>query len=136
VQGSGSFTTPQALILEAEGLQPVIPKDQLGMATADFATKKLAPGEAASFTVTALAIEPNKSFSMYTHDLYNAEEIYIADLEWADLQGRYPELNAAKAGSYTATVKLEYAIDAGGMAAVLSGPTGYARAEVLIGVTE
>ncbi len=136
VMGSGSYTTPQALLAEVTGLQPVIPKDRLGVHTSDFATKNLAPGETVSFVIPVMAIEPNSNFNEYTNDLYNGENIYIADLELAEMQDRYPDLVAAKAGSYAGTFTFEYAINTGEIAAALSGPTGYAYTEIMIGVTE
>ena len=134
VMGSGSYTTPQALLAEVTGLQPVIPKDRLGIHTSDFATKNLAPGETASFVIPVLAVEPNENFDTYTNDLFNEENLYIADLDWEGLQGRYSDLEAAEAGSYTGTFTFEYAINAGEIAAALSGPTGYAQTEITIGV--
>ncbi|MDR1766665.1 MAG: hypothetical protein LBR77_11470, partial [Lachnospiraceae bacterium] len=38
VKGSGSFTTPSALSVEVDGLQRVLPQDQLGVNTMDYVT--------------------------------------------------------------------------------------------------
>ncbi|MDL2234339.1 hypothetical protein LJC63_12295, partial [Ruminococcaceae bacterium OttesenSCG-928-L11] len=136
-QGSGVFETPQALRTQFDGLQVVLPKDHLGIATMDFVTKELAPGESLEFVVNVLAIEPNEQFASYTYETYNEDEIYIADMEWPDLQEKYPDLTAAAAGSYTGTVNFLYTLPAeDGAADPFSGATGYAQAEVTIGVTE
>ncbi len=136
VQGSGSYTTPDALLIGADGLQPVIAKDRLGIHTTDFVTKNLAPGETLTYTVQVMAIEPSRNFGDYTHTLFNEENIYIAELAWADIKGRYPDLIAAKAGSYPGTFGFEYAINTGDVAAALAGPTSYAVTDITINVTE
>ena len=135
--GSSSHTTPSALLVGADGLQPVIPKDRASLIfAADMATKNLGPGETVTFVIPVKAIEPSRNFNDYTIQLFNDENIYIADLEWADLQGRYPDLVVAKAGNYIGTFALEYAINTGETAAALNGPTGYAFTDAAIWVTE
>ncbi len=124
------------LITEFDGLQPIVSKDRLGAVTSDFGVKQLAPGEKLSFVVNVLAAEPDEQFYINTHELYNNEQIYIAELEWTDLQARYPELSAAKPGSYTGAVSFQYSIYSDENAIAMFGePTGYARAEVAVGVT-
>lgn len=136
INGSGSYETPTALITEFDGLQPIVSKDRLGAVTSDFGVKQLAPGEKLSFVVNVLAAEPDEQFYINTHELYNNEQIYIAELEWTDLQARYPELSAAKPGSYTGAVSFQYSIYSDENAIAMFGePTGYARAEVAVGVT-
>ncbi len=136
IQGSSSYETPNALITEFDGLQPIVPEDRLGIATSDFGVKRLEPGETLKFIINVLAAEPDGQFDIMTHDLYNSEQLYIADLEWADLTDRYPELAAAKSGSYTGNVSFQYSVVSGDDALALFGePTGYAQAAVTVGVT-
>lgn len=136
-QGSGSSQTPQALVVQFDGLQPVLPEDHLGPMTMDFVTKELEPGESIQFVMNVLAVKPNESFDKYTYDLFNEEQTYIANLEWQDLQERYPDLAAAEPGSYEGTVSFRYSIVEGeGENRLFGSDSGYAQAEIAVSVTE
>jgi len=137
VQGSGSYTTPDAVFLYSSTLQTVIPQDRLGIATMDFVTQELKPGESLLFKIDVLAIEPNPDFDQFTHELYMDEHIYIADLEFSDLQDRIPSLVAVAPGSYLLKAYFLYTVpeEGGGEFDFLGGATGYAVAETVINVT-
>jgi hypothetical protein len=114
----------------------VIPRDQLGIMTMDFVTKELLPGESLQFDFNVRAIEPNDNFDMYTHQLFMEEDIYIIDLEWPDLQERHPDLTAVAPGSYPVGVYFIYAIaDENDPMSAFGAPTGYAAAEILVGIS-
>lgn len=134
-QGSGSFETPQALSVPMSGLQKVLPKDHLGIATLDFVTKELKPGESLQFVLTLLAIEPHASFDEYTYELYNDEQQYIGEMEWAAIQEAYPDLVPAAAGSYSGSVIFTYLVLEEGQSNPMGEPTGFAQADFEIGVT-
>lgn len=134
-QGSGSYTTPQALITQFADLQPVLPKDHLGLATMDYATKELKPGESLRFEVNVMAIQPNKEFDHYTYTLYNDEQSYIAELEWPEIQQKYPDLIAAEPGPHSGTVSFRYLVVEGDSNVNPFGePSGYAQAQVDLSV--
>lgn len=136
-QGSGSFTTPQALSLAIDGLQPVLPSDHLGAATMDFVTKELKPGEELSFVMNIKAIEPNDEFNTYTYELYNQKQIYIGDMDIEDLFNNYEDLVPAKAGTYEGLVTFLYqTIEDENAADRFGEPTGYNQVPVSITVTE
>lgn len=109
-QGSGSFSTPQALILDIPDLQAVLPKDHLGVATMDIRTKELHPGETLKYTLYIMAVEPNENFDNYTYDRWNSDETYLPDLEWNELQKAHSDLKAITAGSYQGDVYFLYDI--------------------------
>ena len=135
VKGSGSYKTPEALFVYSNTLQPVIPEDQLGFVTMDFVTDELKPGESLLFKFNVLAIEPDPDFDTFTHELFS-DEIYIANLEWSDLQARFPSLTAAQPGNYTLRAFFLYRLfDETGEFAAFEGPTAYAEAEALIGIS-
>jgi len=135
IQGSGSFTIPEAVFLYSGNLQTVIPQDHLGIATADFVTHDLKPGESLMFKLDAMAIEPHPDFRAYTFEMFD-EQVYIADMDWTDLQGRFPELVPAQPGNYMLKAYFLYSIaDENAQFAALTGPTGYAVAETVIGVS-
>ena len=136
VQGSGSHTTPAALLIEADGLQVVRYKDHLGFATMDFVTKELKPGESVNFTVYVMAVEPHASFSDYTDEVYKDNQQYIAELEWAKLQEDFPALTAAANGSYNGRAYLRYYVLEEGAGPMLTQePTGYAQGDFLVNIT-
>lgn len=137
VQGSGSFSTPQALSLQIDGLQPILPEDHLGIATMDYVTKELKPGDTLNFTMNVKAIEPNGSFNNYTYDLFNEEQTYIGDLDMEAFFDTYSDLTPVKAGTYEGTVSFIYQTpeDAEG-ANLLGDATGYIQAPITISVTE
>ena len=137
IHGSGSFEIPEALLVNADNLQTIIPKEHLGIATMDMRTEVLAPGGELSFIVQVRAIEPNENFDTYTYELYNADQTYIAEVEWGDLQEKHTDLVAAATGSYDIQVYFLYTLidEAGGTNALL-GPTGYAKSELTISVTD
>jgi hypothetical protein len=139
VQGSGSFDTPQALFLRSEDLQPIIPRDQLGIMTMDFVVEKLEPGDILRFKMFVMAIQPNISFNEYTFNLFN-ENVYIADTEWPELQKQFSDLVAVKPGNYTASAFFLYAVldtesNGDGQPDVFDGPTGYAMADCTISIS-
>jgi len=136
VQGSGSFETPEALFLWSVDLQPVIPKDRLGIVTADFVTPELRPGDRLLFKLNMMAIQPNANFDAYTHELFG-EDVYITDMEWPALQERFPKLTAVSSGTYTISAFFLYT-PAGedDPAALFGGASGYAQADCVVGITE
>jgi hypothetical protein len=134
-QGSSSYEIPDALLVEFDGLQPIPSKDRLVFATSDFGVKQLNPGEKLTFVINVLAAEPFAEFDVKASELYNSEQLYIAELEWNDLQTRYPGLIGAKSGSYTGTVSFKYSVVSGNTAlAMFSEPTGYAQTKITVGV--
>ena len=136
VQGSGSFEIPQGLFLWSGSLQPVIPRDQLGIMTLDFVTQELKPGDSLRFKLYAMAIEPDPGFDEKTQALFMDEEVYIADLEWSALQERYPDLVAAQPGNYTVSAYFLYTYAGdGGEIDIFGGATGYAQADCAIGIS-
>lgn len=137
IHGSGSFEIPEALLVNADNLQTIIPKDHLGIVTLDMRTEALAPGEELSFIAHVRAIEPNENFDTYTYELYNENQTYIAEMEWRELQETFPDLVAAAAGSYDIQVYFLYTlINEEGDTNALLGPTGFAKSELTISVTE
>ena len=134
-QGSGSFEIPQALILDFPGLQPILPKNHLGVVTMDMVFKQLLPGEQVQYTVFLRAIEPNENFIDYTNQLWMENEEYIGDVEWSALLEKFPELKAVEAGAYEGYVYFLYAIEDGEDHIILSD-TGYAKTNLTISVAE
>lgn len=135
VQGSGSHTTPDALLLEAEGLQAVKAKDKLGIATMDYVVKELKPGEELTFTLYVMAIEQHEQFDTYSYEL-NGEDKYIAEMSFAELQEKYPELTAAAPGEYSGSVYFRYFTKAAGEDSLFGEANSYAQAEFAITVAE
>ncbi|MDR2933631.1 MAG: hypothetical protein LBV27_11070 [Oscillospiraceae bacterium] len=134
-QGSGSFETPQAIFARADKLQVVLPEDHLGPATMDYVVKELAPGENLKFVLYVMAIKPHEEFDAYTYEMGEKDQ-YIADMEWSQLEEAYPELESAEPGTYDVHVYFTYSIMTDAQQpALLSGPTGYAQADVQVGVT-
>lgn len=136
-RGSGVYETPEAVFLRADGLQPVIPKDHLGpIMTMDLVTEELKPGESLEYKLYVMAIQPNANFDRYTFDLFENEGTYIAELEWPALREKHPDLVGAAPGSYVVNAYFLYFIaDENGQGDPLGAPTGYARAECVIGVS-
>lgn len=135
VQGSGRFKTPQALFLDGGGLQPVLPADYLGPATMDYVTKQLDPGQVRQFALALRAVVPGDAFAAVSYDLWNREQLYIADLPWPQLQARLPGVQPAAAGRYTCAAYFTYALpleaDEPG---VFLGPTAYLSAPFAVDV--
>lgn len=137
VQGSGGYEIPEALSWSVPELQTVLPEDRFGAVTSDFAIKKLAPGESVKFVVYVMTIEQNpEQFDIAAHELYDNENLYIADMEWDVLQENYPWMKPVPPDSYTGEVSFKYSIDDGSSNSFLTEPTGYAQTEIMIGVTE
>jgi len=137
IQGSGSYETPEAVFLFSNTLQTVYPKDQLGLATMDFVAKELKPGESLLFKLPVMAIQPNPDFDLYTFELFN-DTVFIADVDWTELQDRFPDLVAAAPGSYTVIAYFLYNISEefdGGMTNIFDGPTGYAEASCTVTIS-
>jgi hypothetical protein len=136
VQGSGSYTIPDALLFEAEGLQPVLPKDRLGISTADYHVKELKAGESVSFTVHVFTTVPNTQFENYTRELFDADGSYIADLDYSALHEKYADIAMADIGSYFGNVFFRYAAgEADSPNAVTMEPTAYAQAAFAINLS-
>ena len=134
-QGSGSFETPEALVLYSDTLQTVIPRDRLGIMTMDFVVQSLRPGDSLLFKLPVMAIEPSPDFGACTFELFG-EEIYIADMEWSALQERYPDLAPAAPGAWTLKAYFRYGVnDGAGETDTLGGDTGYAEAECVVSVS-
>lgn len=137
VQGSGTFATPQALDLSIDGLQPVLAQDHLGPATMDYVTKELKPGEELKFIMNLKAIEPNEDFETYTYELFNQDQVYIADMNIDELFEQYSDLTPAAAGTYEGTVRFIYQVLEGADGNVVFGDaTGYNEAPISITITE
>ena len=130
VQGSGSFEIPEALILRSEDVQPVLTSDRLGFSTSDFVIEELKPGDRLLFRLNVRAILPNINFNEYTYEMFK-EDVYIADMEWSDLQNRFPDLVAVTPGNYTASVYFLYIVVREGDNADIFdlNATGYAQAD-------
>ena len=135
-KGSGSFTTPESLFLFSDSLQTVQPRDHLGIVTMDFVTNELEPGDSLMFKLPVMAIAPNPDFNTYTFELFG-EETYIADMEWSDLEDRFPDLKAAAPDSYTIKAYFLYNIAKieNDVSNAFDGPSGYAEAECVISVS-
>lgn len=110
VQGSGRWATPQSLFGEAEHLQYVLPRDNLGIATMDFVVKFLEPGERADFKLVFMAVEPTEGFTELTHNLFYEQNKYIADLSPDNLSEMFPELAFTAPGEYEAGAFLLYSL--------------------------
>ncbi|MGL5435184.1 MAG: hypothetical protein ACRDBO_07260 [Lachnospiraceae bacterium] len=137
VQGSGSFSTPQALQIAVDGLQTILPEDYLGAALMNYVVRVLKPGEYLQFTMNVKTVEPNDNFDNYTYNLYRKEQTYIGNLDILDLYDRYPDLTPAGSGSYEGVVSFMYRIIEGDQdTAVFGDATGYIQAPVTIFVTE
>lgn len=135
--GSGTFETPQALFMRTSDLQPVIPKDHLGVATMDFQNKELKPGEEKTFDLHLIVIKPNDEFATMTHTVFDSENKYIVDLEWDVLHDKYPSLEKAAVGDYTGEVYFTYYVmEEGATMSATAEPTGYAEASFSLTVTE
>jgi len=134
--GSGSFETPQALIMEIPGLQSILPSDYLGIATMDMRTNELLPGESIQHTLHIRAIEPNKNFNDYTYNKWGEGEQYIGDIKWNKLQEEYSDLTAAAVDTYKGTVYFLYYINDDEHLNPTLSATGYASCDFTIKVTE
>lgn len=135
VLGSGSHTTPDALHISFEGLQPIIAKDKLGIATMDYVTKELKPGESLTYTLNVLAAQPDEKFDEFTYNTFNKNQTYVGEMDWTSLKKALPSLTAAKGGSYEGSVYFLYAVkDEKNELAFVNGPTSYAQADLTIGV--
>lgn len=108
VHGSGSFTTPEAVHLDVNGLQPILPEDHLGIALMNYVVKDLSPGQSLTFTINVKVIEPNENFNNYTHDLFFNKQVYIGDLSMKDLFSMYGELTPASPGAYEGVATFVY----------------------------
>jgi len=135
VQGSGSFQTPEAIFLYSDTLQTIIPQDHLGIMTMDFVTQELKPGESLLYKLDVIAVKPNPDFDAYTFEMFD-EGTYIGDMEWSVMQERFPGLVAVEPGSYSLKAYFLYRIaDENEQFAAFEGPTGYAVAESIIGIS-
>lgn len=141
-QGSYTMENPSALLMEVEGLQPVMSLDQLE-AVADDTSRRyqdpilLEPGEEKIFEMEVLAIEPNAEFDERTYTLYTMDDEYIAELQWEELYGLYPDLVKAEAGTYTGHAYFTYyVLQDGETASDTQTPTGYGLADFMIIVAE
>lgn len=134
IQGSGSYTIPDAISTASEKLQYVLPEDHLGIVTEDFRVVELKPGESAKFDLFFMAIEPNAEFDKYTREQYE-NGAYIAKVPFEDLVKTYPSLTAVEPGSYDLSVFISYSIVEEGVSPFMaSTPTGYAQADLTVSV--
>ena len=135
VQGSGSFTIPLALTVEANGLQPVISEDKLGIYTTDYVTRQLLPGESIRFVMNVMTVVPNANFDAYTFELLNKEEAYIADLTLEEIQDKYPDIEVVEPGKYEGSAYFKYFVapDEGEMP-MMPDANSYAKADFAINV--
>jgi len=135
--GSSSSEIPEALLVDAVGLQPVLSESQLGIATLDMVSNELAPGEELTFVIHVLAIEPNEAFDTYTYELYNESGTHIGNMAWEEIQSKFPDLTTAAPGSFDIHVYFTYYIlteetQADATAVI----TGYASSDLTVTVTE
>lgn len=137
VQGSGKFETPEAVFIDVEGLQTVMPKDHLGPMTLDFVVKELKPGEELRFVIYVMAIEPNENFDRYTVDMHTDGGVYIAETDWTQLLEEYPDLIPAEPGAYRGDAYFTYQTRDGGESedSFTVNPDGYAAYEFTINVS-
>lgn len=140
--GSGSAETPDALLVEAKGLQVVLPEDRLGPMTMDLQTKELKPGEELKFVANIMVIEPNSNFDDYTYEIHGKDKTYIGGIALPDLQKIYADIKAAATGTYDGKVYFTYSVEEaatdGQTPAVdfTSGDSAYAEADFKITVNE
>lgn len=132
--GSGSFKTPQALSVKIPGMQPISPKDHLGLATMDYQKSTLKPGEERDFELKIRAIRFNEKFDEYSFYMYNVDNKYIGDISWADLKNTHSDLEAVSAGSYKGQIVLPYAVLEEGAEEVFKDETGFNIGEFTIDV--
>jgi len=125
-QGSGTNTIPEALLVTADGLQPILPEDRLGISTMDFNVLQLLPGESVQFDWFVLAAEPNADFDNATRELFMQDELYVADLSWEELQEKVSDLTAAAPGSYDIHVYFRYLVG-DEEADIFGGDTGFTQ---------
>lgn len=133
VHGSGSFTTPEAVRLEVNGLQPIPPEGNVGIATMNYVVKELSPGQTLSFTINVKTIEPNENFNNYTYDLFFKKQLYIGDLVAEELFEMYDDLTPAAPGAYegVATFVYYFADDAQSTD-ILGKGNGYIQAPITL----
>lgn len=137
--GSGSAEVPDAVWVNIEGLQTVVPKGNLGPMTMDMQYKELAPGESKTFVFTVMAIVPDAEFDSYTYELYNDGQKYIGDMGIDELKEDYPNLMAADPGEYKGNAYFLYSVlaDDGDAVSTMTAPsTGYTQADITVTVTE
>lgn len=135
-QGSGSFETPQALMIDVPKLQPILPQDYLGVATMDIRNQELLPGETIKHTLFIKAIKPSEKFNEYTHNKWDKDQIYIADMDWETLKKEHDDLSPAKAGKYKGTVYFLYHTGNNEQSDPMSGATGYSTGNASITIVE
>lgn len=136
IWGSGSYKSPEALFINVNGLQTVLPPDRLGPATMDFRTEELKPGDTLEYVMYVMAIEPNANFDTYSIKMHSADSGYIAEKGWDELQKEFPDLVAAKSGSYEGQAYFLYYIrNESGTSDFTEMPTGYAEHSFSIGVS-
>lgn len=135
--GSSSSEIPEALLVDAVGLQPVLSESQLGIATMDMVYNELAPGEELTFVINVMAIEPNEEFETYTFELYNESGTYIGNMSWEEIQAEFPNLTAVAPGSFDIHVYFTYyVLTEETRSDATASVTGYAQADLTITVTE
>lgn len=135
--GSSSSEIPEALLVDAVGLQPVLSESQLGIATLDMVYNELAPGEELAFVINIMAIEPNEEFETYTLELYDKDGTYIGNMTWEEIQAKFPALTAVAPGSFDIHIYFTYYIlteETQGDAT--ASATGYTQSDLTITVTE
>jgi hypothetical protein len=110
VRGSGSFETPQAIKLVSRDLQPIMPKDHLGIATMDFRVETLKPGESVDFSLFVRATQLNENFDNYTFQTFVDDMTYIGDVDWETLSQKFPGLTAVEPGVHSISVYFFYTI--------------------------
>lgn len=134
--GSGSFETPQALMLTTDELQPILAKDHLDAATLDIRTSELMPGESIQHTMYIRAIEPNENFANYTYEKWEASEEYIGDTTWENLQAEHSDLTASQPGEYTGTVYFLYYINDEEEVNPTLNATGYTACDFTVNIAK
>lgn len=131
--GPEIFTTPMALLISVEGLQPILPKDHLGVKDEKNNVRELKAGEEKRMELHVMAIEPDAKFEEKVHQIFDTESKFIIDIEWDILHERFPELQKADAGEYKGSFYFTYSILEGTENAESAHtPTGYAMSEFVI----
>lgn len=140
-RGSHLLENPDALLMEVEGLQPIMSKDQLeamdDSSKSEDRMHKLEAGKKETFDMHVLAAKPNAEFDERTHHVYASDNKYLADLEWDAIHAMYPDLEKAAVGSYEGHAYFTYYVLADGAEISTSQtPTGYSMANFTIKVAE
>jgi hypothetical protein len=110
IKGSGTNEIPEALVMLSDDLQPIMPKDRMGIATMDFVVETIEPGETLNYSLFVRAIKPNEYFDSYTFQLFGDGMTYIGDVDWETLAEEFPSLSKVSPGPHSINIYFLYAI--------------------------